>query len=247
MAVLPHEGTYSVLYRSLPVPVGSGYRSGYLARPDKAGTFPVVILVPDYDGLTAHEKGLARRLARRGLAVVAVDLYAIDRSGDPLEDYQSLDDAEAVRVLDETQEWLASDDIDWAHHDRIGVLGLEVGGRLAIIQAAHRPWVASAAVVYAPLTGDEARRYQIADMLDHIGRPLLGLYAADDELIAAESVDEAQSRNASGNWLLYEGVGHGFLNESDDNYDQASAEDAIVRLVDFFKATLPGPQEVELG
>lgn len=235
------------MYTSLPVPVGSGYRSGYLARPDKAGRFPVVILVPDYDGLTAHEKALARRLARRGIAVVAVDLYATDRAGDPLETYHSLDDAEAIRVLDETQEWLASDDIHWAHPTRVGLLGLEVGGRFTVIQAAHRPWVASAAVAYTPLTGDEQRRHQIADMLDHIGQPLLGIYAAEDELIAAESVDEAQSRNASGSWLLYEGVGHGFLDESDPNYDQASAEDAILRLVEFFAATLPGPEEEELG
>jgi carboxymethylenebutenolidase len=235
------------MYGSLPVPVGSGYRHGYLARPDKAGRFPVVLLVPDYDGLTAHEKSVARRLARRGLAVVAVDLYAANRSGDALEDYTSLDDAEGVRVLDEAQEWLASDDIEWAHADGIGVLGLDVGGRFALIQAAHRDYVRSAAVVYAPLTGDEDRRYQVAGMLDHIGRPVLALYAADDELIDAESVDEAQSRNASGSWLLYEGVGHGFLNESDERYDEASAEDAIARLVEFFKSTLPAPVEEALG
>lgn len=235
------------MYGSLPVPVGSGYRHGYLARPDKAGRFPVVVLVPDYNGLSAHEKALARRLARRGLAVLAVDLYATNRSGDPLEDYHSLDDSEGVRVVDEAQEWLASDDIQWAHSDRIGLLGLEVGGRFALIQAAHRPYVASAAVVYAPLTGDEQRRFQVADMLDHIGCPILGVYAAEDDLIASATVDEAQSRNASGSWLLYEGVGHGFLNDSDDRYDQGSAEDAIARLVEFFEATLPKAEEQELG
>jgi carboxymethylenebutenolidase len=235
------------MYRSLPVPVGSGYRHGYLARPDKAGRFPVVVLVPDYDGLTAHEKSLARRLARRGLAVVAVDLYASNRSGDALEDYHTLDDAEGIRVVDEAHEWLASEDIEWAHAGSIGLLGLEVGGRFALIQAAHREYVASAAVLYTPLTGDEDRRYQVADMLDHIGQPVLALYAAEDELIDPDSVDEAQARNASGSWLLYEGVGHGFLNESDDRYDEASAEDAITRLIGFFKATLPAPVEEVLG
>jgi carboxymethylenebutenolidase len=235
------------MYRSLPVPVGSGYRNGYLARPDKAGRFPVVILVPDYDGVSAHEKALARRLARKGLAVVAVDLYAQTRSGDPLEDYHSLDDSEAVRVIDEAQEWLASDDIDWAHAGQVGLLGLEVGGRFALIQAAHRPYVASAAVVYTPLTGDEDRRFRVANMLDHIGTQILGLYAAEDDLIGAESVDEAQARNVSGSWLLYEGVGHGFLDESDENYDQGSAEDAIARLVEFFRTTLPAVAEEDLG
>lgn len=235
------------MYGGLPISVGTGYRPGYLARPDKAGRFPVVILVPDVDGLTAHGKHIARRIARRGVAVVAVDLYVADRTRDALEAYHDLDDSEAVRVLDEVQEYLSSDDIDWAHSSRVGVLGLEVGGRFALIQAAHRPWVASAAVVYAPLTGDEERRYQVADMLDHLAPPILGIYAAEDELIDPGTVDEAQNRNASGNWLLYERVGHGFLDDGGTNYDQGSAEDVIQRLVDFFLATLPKASVREVG
>ncbi|MGF1666181.1 MAG: dienelactone hydrolase family protein [Acidimicrobiia bacterium] len=247
MAVLPHEGTYSVMYGGLPISVGTGYRPGYLARPDKSGRFPVVILVPDIDGVTAHEKHLARRIARRGVAVIAVDLYANDRTGDALETYHDLDDGEAVRVLDEVQEYLSSEDIEWAHAARVGVLGLEVGGRFALIQAAHRPWVASAAVAYAPLTGDEERRYQVADMLDHLAPPILAIYGAEDDLVDPDTVDEAQNRNASGSWLLYEGVGHGFLDDGGPTYDQGSAEDAIQRLVDFFLATLPKASVQEVG
>lgn len=234
------------MYGSLPISVGTGYRPGYLARPDKSGRFPVVVLVPDYDGLGAHEKHLARRLARRGVAVVAVDLY--DRgTRDPLEAYHDFDDAEAVRVLDEVHEYLCSDDIDWANTAKVGVLGLEVGGRFALIQAAHRPWIGSAAVAYAPLTGDEERRYRVADMLAHLAPPVLGLYAAEDTLIDVDTVDEAQNRNASGSWLLYEGVGHGFLDDSGPTYEQGSAEDAIQRLVDFFRATLPPAVVSDLG
>ena len=46
VAVLPHEGTFSILYGTFPVPIGSGYRPGYLARPDEAGRFPVVFVLP---------------------------------------------------------------------------------------------------------------------------------------------------------------------------------------------------------
>ena len=84
MAVLPHEGTYSVMYVPLAVSVGAGYRRGYLARPDHAGKYPTVILTPDLDGLGPHEKHVARRLARRGVAVLVVDLYPeppADRQG----------------------------------------------------------------------------------------------------------------------------------------------------------------------
>jgi carboxymethylenebutenolidase len=248
MAVLPHEGSYSVMYGALAVPIGSSYRAGYLARPDRAGRFPTVILVADLDGPTSHEKGLARRLARAGIALLVVDVF--DRtvsSGDALADYHRFDDAEAMRVLDEASDFLASEDIDWAHADRLGLLGLDVAGRFALAQAAHRPGIASVAVVETPLTGDEERRFPVADMLAHLAVPTLGLYGADDELIAPETVDEAQRRNTTGTWLLYAGAGHGFLDATAPGYEQASAEDAIARLASFFLANLPAAAEIRLG
>ncbi len=84
-------------------------------------------------------------------------------------------------------------------------------------------------------------------MLDHLPVPVLGLYGADDDLIATETVDEAQSRNASGTWLLYSGAGHGFLDEVGEGYDEAAAEDAIARLAEFFLRNLPKSDEDELG
>jgi dienelactone hydrolase len=84
-------------------------------------------------------------------------------------------------------------------------------------------------------------------MLSHLAPPILGIYAAEDDLIDPITVDEAQHRNASGNWLLYEGVGHGFLDDGAPTYDQGSAEDAIQRLVEFFRATLPAASVLEVG
>jgi carboxymethylenebutenolidase len=237
------------MYGDLTVSVGSGYRNGYLARPDQAGRWPIVVIAPDLDGLGAHEKYVARRLARKGLAVLAVELYP-DTPGDSdagLVAYNSLSDAQALRVLDETHEYLSSDDITWAHTDRIGILGLDVGGRFALITAAHRPWVGASAVAYTPLTGDEDRAFPVADMLGHLATPLLGLYGADDDLIDPETVDEAQARNTGGQWLLYESVGHGFLDEVGPNFDAASFEDAMVRLSRFFTEHLPRAEIIALG
>lgn len=249
MATLPHEGTYSVMYGNLTVSVGSGYRGGYLARPDQAGRWPVVVLVHDLDGLGAHEKYVARRLARKGLAVVCVELYPDKPElGDAgLKAYNAMTDGQALRVLDEAHEYLSSDDIEWALTDRIGMLGLDVGGRFALITAAHRTWVGASAVAYTPLTGDEQRDFPVADMLGHLATPVLGLYGTEDELIDADSVDEAQARNPSGQWLLYQGAGHGFLDEVGPGFDAASFEDAIVRLSDFFARNLPAAEIIDLG
>lgn len=248
VAVLSHEGTYSIMYGAFPVPVGSGYRRGYGARPDKAGRYPTVIVVPGIDGTTANEKSFARGLARRGIAAVVVDLYSSTGTGrSGLDSYNSLDDGEALRSLDETAGFLESPDVDWSLAQRVGVLGFDVGGRFALITAAHRQWVAAAAVVSTPLTGDEHRRFPIADMLAHLAVPVLGLYGANDSLIAVETIDEAQSRNGSGSWLLYDGAGHAFYDEAADEFDPAAAADATARLTGFFAQTLPAAVLAELG
>ncbi len=249
MAVLPHEGTYSVMYGALTVSVGAGYRRGYLARPDQAGQFPTVVLMPDLDGLGAHEKHIARRLARHGLAVVVVDPYTTEPADrrSALVAYNALSDSEAMRTIDETYDYLRSEDIPWAATSSLGVLGLDVGGRFALIHAAHRPWVGAAAVVSTPIAGDEERRFQVADVLRHISAPVLALYGGEDDLIDSETVDEAQERNTTGQWLLYEGAGHAFMDEASDDYHEDSTEDALARLTDFFTANLPRKAEVNLG
>ncbi|MGH8929002.1 MAG: dienelactone hydrolase family protein [Acidimicrobiia bacterium] len=240
MAVLPHEGTFSILYGNYPVPIGAGYRTCYLSRPDEAGRFPVVLLIPSLAGLGSHEKDLSRRLARQGIACLALDLYTEDR-------YSALSDRTLIADLDEVHEFLDSDDVTWTFSERIGALGIDVGGRLALVTAAIRPWIGGIAVVSTPLTGDEDRQYQVAELLGSISVPVLGLYGAADDLIATETVDEAQNRNQSGQWLLYDAAGHDFLDDGSPEYDNDAAHDAIARLVQFFQAVLPKAIPEDLG
>jgi dienelactone hydrolase len=129
----------------------------------------------------------------------------------------------------------------------MGVLGLDVGGRFALIQTAHRSWAAACAVVGTPLTGDEERRHPVANMLEHLPSPVLGLYGADDKLVSSETVDEAQRRNVTGTWLLYESAEHAFLDEAGSDYHESSAADAVSRISSFFVSHLPKAVEVELG
>lgn len=246
MAVLAHEGTYSIMYGPYAVPVGAGYRPGYLARPDRAGRFPVVVLVPDIDGLTSFEKDLCRAFARHGIAALTIDIYR-NRSGDPIYDYQTLSDRRAMTDLDEVHEFLASDDVTWTTAAAVGMLGLDVGGRFALAMAASRRWVKALAVCYTPLTGDEEREVPVAGLLDSLPVPVLGLYGANDDLIDPQTVDEAQRRNPSGQWLLYQGAAHGFLNIEGEAYHNDAAADATQRLVGFFTHTLPPAEPIDTG
>lgn len=238
------------MYGALSVPVGSGYRPGYLTRPDRAGRYPTVIVAAGEAGVSATLKSVAWRMARRGLAVVAVDLWP-DRT-DRLSAYHRLDDLEAVRILDEVHDFLGSEDILWAHPTPVGLLGLDLGGRFALLQAAQgvpsgKGWVGAVVVVAMPLTGDEDRRFPVAGLLAHVSAPVLGLYGGADPLVATESVDEAQNRNPAGSWLLYDGAGHGFIDETGADYSEAAADDAVARLIEFFLARLPVAVTETLG
>lgn len=245
MAVLSHEGTYPIMYGSWPIPVGSAHRSGYIARPDEAGRFPVVFVIPDLDGMGSFEKDLCRRLAREGFAALTIDLY--EEPGEGLDLYNALTDDRALAVLDELRQFVVSNDVHWNVEDRVGIVATDVGGRFGIIKAATQDWVRSLAVCYTPLTGDEDREHQVADYLGHLPVPVLGLYGADDGLIDGSTVDEAQRRNDHGQWLLYEDAGHGFLDIDDAGFDQAAADDAFARIVAFFRASLADPDVEDLG
>lgn len=245
MAVLSHEGTYPIMYGSLPIPVGSAHRTGYLSRPDETGKVPTVFVLPGLDGMGSVEKDLCRRLARRGFAALSIDLYG--KPGDGLDLYNELSDDRALYVIEEMHQYLASSDVVWNLADEVGILSFDVGGRFGLIKAATRDWVRSLVLCYAPLTGDEEREHRVADYLDHLPVPVLGLYGADDDLIDSTSVDEAQRRNDRGQWLLYEGVRHGFLDIDGDHFDQSAADDALARIVAFFEATLPKPHIENMG
>ncbi len=246
MAVLSHEGTYSILYGSLPLPVGSELRTGYIARPDAAGSFPVVMVLPAVSGLRGMEKDMCRRLARSGFAAIALDFYR-GEGEDPIASYDAVRDDRALTDIDETHEFIVSDDVDWAVSGNIGILGFDVGGRFGLIRAATRAWVRSLVVAYTPLTGDEERAHQVADYLSNLPIPVLGLYGGEDDLIAASTVDEAQRRNDHGQWLLYDGAGHDFLDGESEHFDPSAADDAMARILAFFKATLPTPVLIDLG
>jgi carboxymethylenebutenolidase len=245
LAVLPFEGTHPILYGPWPIPIGSSLRTAYIARPDAAGRFPVTLVLPTLDGLSGFEKDLCRTLARSGVAAIALDFYR--RKGDPLEAYHELPDWRAMTDLDEVQEYVASDDVTWAVTDQLGILGLDIGGRFGIVAAATRPWVRAIAVVSTPLTGDEEREFQVAEFLEHLPIPVLGLYGATDDLIDTATVDEAQRRNDHGQWILYEGAGHDFLDVDAGPYHADAAADAVARIIEFFKTSLPPAVELDLG
>lgn len=245
MAVLQHEGTIEILYRDFAMPTGARFTQGYLARPDRVGIYPLVVILPPLRGITPFVKDLARRLARNRYAVLVLDLTRGTHPGpnasfeDLVAAYSRVQETRAVADIDDALSFVFNDPAEWARPGKVGVLGIDVGGRFAIVYAAHRQsQVGALCVAYAPLAGDENRKLQVADALGMLPMPVLGLYGAEDELVPAEGVDEAQRRNRHGQWILYEGVGHDFLDDDSASYHHGAMSDALARLLALLAATL---------
>lgn len=247
MATMPHEGTFNILYGPLGIPVGSQMTSGYLARPDVVGAFPVVLVLPDIYGLTSFEKDLCRRFARHGVAGVALDIHrgaapgAAASMDEAIVAYQQLSDPRVLTDIGDAHMFLVSEGLDWVLPERIGVLGTDVGGRFGLLYAAGRSDLGAVVAVQAPLGGDDHRSLSVRDALGQISAPVLGLYGADDDLIPAAGVDVAQGLNPAGTWILYDGTGHDFLNDGMDGYHPGAANDAFVRMNRFVLDRLPAP------
>jgi carboxymethylenebutenolidase len=245
VVVLAHEGTLEILYRDYPMPTGAGFTTGYMSRPDRIGQYPVVVLLAGLSGITPAIKDLARRFARNGYSVLVPDTTRGTHPGydatfaEKVHSYDETPDRRVRVDIDDAIDWAVIDSADWAADGPVGVVGVDIGGRFAINYAAHRPdRVAALCVAYPPLAGDEDRGLQVVDALEMLPMAVLGLFGADDTLVPAAGADEAQRLNAHGRWILYEGVGHDFLDDNSDGYHSGAASDATARILATLEATL---------
>jgi carboxymethylenebutenolidase len=237
MTAIKGEGKYAMLYGSYRLPVGRDLHA-YIARPDLSGSFPTIVVAHGAWGLTSHVKAVCRRLARYGFVAICPDLYRrglaarLDDRDEAVERWSGIPDGRAARDLVEAFDNAAAPGTEWADGSRVGVLAFGAGGAPALAAAPLIDALGAMTLVYAPVT---------AGGLAAAGVPVLGIYGADDETVAADEVRAARDAAGRGEFAFYGGVGHDFLDEMRDGYDHASAEDAYARIIGFFESRLAAP------
>jgi len=254
LSVLKGEGKVPILFGSTSIAVGTLTRRGYLARPDLTGEWPTIILVPAEWGVTAAVKDNCRRLARQGFAVVAPDLYrgaAPARSADQDEAARAsraIPPRRAASDLDAIVEFISNPAGFWSSAELgFGVLGLGEGARFAVPFAgavADRPLALVGPRLAAPpvQTDWEGRVGEVPDYPNTAATPLvgpvLGLSGRDDETVSVDDVTAFRRRAPQSEWVLYDGVGSHFADDSADGYDTEAHLDALERVVEFFEKHL---------
>ncbi len=223
-------------YVEIASPQGYGKVRGYLVQPAAVkGKLATVLVVHENRGLNPHIEDITRRLALDNFIAFAPDaLY-------PLGGYPGDEDKarELFPKLDQVKtraDFLAAAAYlkSLAHGNaKVGVVGFCYGGGISNFLATQLPDLGAAVPFYGsqPPEADVAR----------IKAPLLLQYAENDERInAGWPRFEAGLKAAQVPYqaYVYPGTQHGFNNDTTPRYDQAAAQLAWQRTVNFFNQHL---------
>ena len=219
-------------------PNGSGKMRGYLAQPAAAGgKLPAVLVIHENRGLNPYVEDVARRLTTANFVAFAPDALT------PVGGYPG--DEDKARAL------FAAQDAKKREEDlynaaqflkarpettgKIGAVGFCFGGGICNLLATRMPDLAASVPYYG-------RQVPAADVAK-IKAPLLIHYAGLDEPINKgwPAYEEALKANKVRYTMhMYEGVNHGFHNDTTPRYDEAAAKLSWQRTLDFFNQHLRG-------
>ena len=215
---------------------GGGVIKGLLSQPTKTRKkLPGIIVVHENRGLNPYIEDVARRAAVDGFITLAPDALS------PLGGYPGNDDAGRELQKKRTREEMLEDFIAAYHflkshkdcNGHVGVVGFCFGGWIANMMAVKIPELGASVPYYGGQpTASEAEK---------IKTPLLIQYASLDTRVndgwpAYETI--LKKNNVSHVAYFYEGVNHGFHNNTTPRYDDKAATLSWTRTIDFFKKEL---------
>lgn len=223
-------------FATVPSPQGNGSIRGYFVRPANAPEkLPGVLVIHENRGLNPYIEDVARRLGIQNFIAFAPDgLTSVggypgdDEKGGEL--FGKVDEAKMFEDFVASAAWLKGRP---ECTGKIGVVGFCFGGTTANRLAARLPDLAAAVPFYGrqPSAADAAK----------IKAPLLLHYASLDTRVNSgwPSYEEALKANhVTYTAYIYEGVNHGFHNDTTPRYDEAAAKLAWQRTLDFFNKYL---------
>ena len=218
-------------------PDGSGEMRGYFARPAGVeGKLPGVVVIHENRGLNPYIEDVARRVGVAGFLALAPDALT------PLGGYPGNDDDGRAMQRKLDGDKMTEDFIAAARHldnhpectGKVGVVGFCFGWGMANALACRIPEVIDAA---APFYG----RQPDPVLVPSIKASLLLHYAENDERVNAGWPQYEEALTSAGVKFeahIYDGVNHGFHNDTTPRYDEVSALLAWERTIGFFDREL---------
>ena len=229
--VAPDDSRISQEYVEYPSPNGSGTMRGYMARPAGEGRKPAVLVIHENRGLNPYIEDVVRRFAAADFLAFGPDALT------PLGGYPGNDDEGRTmqRQLDRaamTEDFVAAAEFLMDHPDstgRVGAVGFCFGGGMVNTLAVRLPRLAAG----VPFYGSQPS----AEDVPKIEAPLMIQYAGLDERINAGWPAYEEALKAAGKTYtmhMYDGVNHGFHNDTTPRYDESAGQLAQERTIAFF-------------
>lgn len=236
LLVKPDDPRLVSEYIAYNSPKGGGNIKGLLSKPkDTKGKLPGVLVVHENRGLNPYIEDVGRRTALEGFISLAPDALT------PLGGYPGNDDdGRALQRQrdrnDMLEDFIAAFEYLKNHEDcdgNIGVVGFCFGGWISNMMAVKVPDLKAA----VPFYGGQPSAEEAAQ----IKAPLMLQFAELDQRVNAGWPDyEAalKENNIEYTAHFYEGVNHGFHNNTTPRYDAKAANLAWERTIAFFKDKL---------
>ena len=232
----PDDRSISVSYKKYASPKGAGVMQGYFVRPAVIRhKLPAVLVIHENRGLNPYIEDVARRLGAAGFMAFAPDALT------PLGGYPGNDDdGRALQRqrdgAEMAEDFVAAVRFLQQHPDctgKVGAVGFCFGGGMTMRLAVRLPDLGAAVSFYG--------RHPDANDADAIRAPLMLHHAGLDERVNASWPAFEKGLKAAGSDFAnyeYADVNHGFHNDTTPRYDEAAAELAWERTVQFFASHL---------
>ena len=231
------DSRLKVGYETVSSPEGTGSIKGYFARPANAsGKLPGILVIHENRGLNPYIEDVARRFAVANFVAFAPD-GTTSVGGYPGDDekgaaaFRQVNGPKMFEDFVAAAKWLKSHP---SCTGRIGAVGFCFGGgvvnNLAVRLGSD---LAAAAAFYGRQPG--------ADDTAKIKAPLMLHYAGNDQGINSgiAAFEEAlKANNKTYTKYVYDGTQHGFHNDTTPRFDEAAANLAWQRTVEFFNKNL---------
>ncbi|MGY4542168.1 carboxymethylenebutenolidase [Arthrobacter sp. UYNi723] len=216
------EGAAGLTTATVRFPADGTDISGYLARPESGAAGPAVLVCHENRGLTPHIQDVARRFAKAGYAVLALDLLSREGGTASLDSdvvSGALTRAGAQRhVADFAAAFDYLQGQDFVDSGRIAMNGYCFGGGITWQAATELAGLKAIAAFYGPAPD--------LNKVPAIKAAAFGVYAERDQRITGAMPalrDALDATTVTHQLTVYPGVDHAFHNDTGERYNETQA------------------------
>jgi carboxymethylenebutenolidase len=237
----------NVIHGKVTFKSGTEDLDAYLARPNKKGSFPIVVVIAGNPPYEEYIRNMTAMLAQIGFVGIAPNIYSLQKDATTLEQSRKLlaektTDAKIFRDIQSSISYAKTQ--GFGKSNRVAITGVCFGGRCALMFAATYPKEVRAVVPFYGNLKTPTFANRKLDPIDvtTIRVPVQGHYAEHDpeipltQLKAFEAMLKKNNRDAQ--IFTYAGASHGFFAYNQPTYDADVSKVAWQRMASFLKKYL---------